>query len=86
MTVEAAHARVLAVVKKNIADVLPDVDPDAIPVDARLVDLGANSIDRADIVVQSMADLGLRVSPTELGRAHNIAGLVALFVEQLTRA
>lgn len=85
MTVEALHARVLAVVKNNICVVLPDIDPSAIAVDARLVDLGANSIDRADIVVQSMADLGVQVAPAELSQARNIAGLVALFVEKLAR-
>jgi polyketide biosynthesis acyl carrier protein len=86
MSAELLHARVLAVVKSNICAVLPELDPDTIAPDARLVDLGANSIDRADIVVQSMADLDLRVAPGELSRAQNIGGLVALFVEHLARA
>jgi polyketide biosynthesis acyl carrier protein len=67
--------RVFEVIVKNVMDVLGDLDRADIVEDARLVDLGANSIDRADIVAASMDDLGLSFPLRELASVGNLRGL-----------
>lgn len=71
------------VVVKNIREVLADLGTQEIPIDASLRDLGANSIDRADIVVQCLEDLQLEISPVELRTAGNISGLVDLLDQKM---
>ncbi len=67
------------VIKKNICDILPDVQECDIEIEQKLKELGANSIDRADVVVQSMEDLKLKIALVEFGKARNIEGLVDIF-------
>lgn len=72
---------VFAVVKENVLLILPDLPPDVIAMDHSLKDLGANSIDRMDIVVNSMTDLGVKVPLTHFAEARNIGGVVDLLHE-----
>ena len=43
-----------------------------------LSDLGANSVDRADIVTQSMLELHVKVPPREFKEVTDIRSLVSL--------
>ncbi|WP_133719198.1 acyl carrier protein [Methylocaldum gracile] len=70
---------IFEVIKRNIREILYGLGDEEINIEASLKDLGANSIDRADIVTQSMADLQLKMSLIELGSARNISDLVDLF-------
>ncbi len=72
---------VFDVVKKVIIEVLPDVNPDLITIEKRLVDLGANSIDRMEVVTMSMEELGLLIPMMSFANVNNIEGLVNVFVE-----
>lgn len=72
---------VFAVVKANVLAILPDLPPDAIAIDQSLKDLGANSLDRMDIVVNSMEELGVKVPLTHFAQARNIGGVVDLLHE-----
>ena len=75
--------KVQEVVLKNIRNVLIDLAAMDIPTGASLKDLGANSIDRADIVVQCLEDLQLAIPLVELRGPSNISGLVSLLYEKL---
>ncbi len=75
--------QIFQVVKNNVVDVLFDLDESKVVVDASLKELGANSVDRADIVTQSMEDLGLAIPAKELGGAKNLRELVDLFERRL---
>ena len=75
---------VFKIVKKNIVDILPDVADEDIRISDKLKDLGANSVDRADVVIQSLEDLNLKLSLVELGVAKNIDDLVSLFHQKLS--
>jgi polyketide biosynthesis acyl carrier protein len=44
-------------------------------------DLGANSIDRMDVVIAAQDELGIKVPNTELTRANDLRSLVAVFRE-----
>ncbi len=73
---------VFTVVKGNIVKVL-DLNPDQISIDKSLSDLGANSVDRMEIVTCSMEDLGLDIPLMSFAKVSNIEGLVEVFASHL---
>lgn len=76
--------RVLAAIRRSVLDVLPDVDPALVTVDRSLSDLGANSVDRADVVTSTMESLGVSVPVGEFREAHDIGSLARLLHRHLT--
>jgi polyketide biosynthesis acyl carrier protein len=66
---------VFEVVRSSTAQIL-DVDTTAMTLDGTLGDLGANSVDRADIVTQSMVALNVRVPAREFREVTDIRSLV----------
>lgn len=76
--------QVFQIVKNNIIEFLPEILPNQIELTVSLKDLGANSIDRMDIVIKSMETLGLKIPLVEFGKLHNIQGLVDLLYERTT--
>jgi polyketide biosynthesis acyl carrier protein len=70
------RADVFAVVTQQILEVLPDLDPALIHEDQSMRDLGANSIDRADVIVQTMEQLGVKFPISDLAGVTNLRGLV----------
>ncbi len=77
------RADIFDVVKQQILDVLPDLDPDRIHEDQSMRDLGANSIDRADVIVQTMEHLGVKFPIAELTGVQDLRGLVDLLVAKV---
>lgn len=43
-------------VKKVLLEILPDLDPSVVQPESKLVDLGANSVDRMDLITSSMEE------------------------------
>ncbi|OZG70449.1 acyl carrier protein [Hahella sp. CCB-MM4] len=76
-------SEVFDVIRDNIEEVLPRVTREQIRMDGSLVDLGANSIDRMEVVTFSMEDLGIKVPLQSLAKVDNLAGLVDLFHKHL---
>jgi polyketide biosynthesis acyl carrier protein len=74
---------VFETVKRNIMAVL-NVEGSAILPERALTELGANSLDRAEIVTLSMEDLGLRFPLRELQGVANIGSLVRLLAKKLS--
>jgi polyketide biosynthesis acyl carrier protein len=67
-------------------EIVPGLDyHQFVPTD-RLVDLGANSIDRAEIAMMVQESLGLCVSRVELFGPKNIGELADLFLKKLDAA
>ena len=76
--------QIFEIVKKNINIILPDIDIDSVKIEDSLKDdIGANSIDRMDILVQSMKDLGIKIQMVEFGKAKNIQGIVDILFANL---
>jgi polyketide biosynthesis acyl carrier protein len=71
---------VFEIVKSEVAAVLPEVAPAAVTLDGCLVDLGANSVERAEIAVNCMAALRLKIPAVELGAVEDLAALVDLLM------
>jgi polyketide biosynthesis acyl carrier protein len=72
---------IFQIVKNNVVDVLPNVSQETIKIEQRLKDLGANSIDRMDIVTQTLEDLAIKIPMVELAKVQNIQELVDLLYE-----
>ncbi|MFC1747377.1 phosphopantetheine-binding protein [Pseudomonadota bacterium] len=68
--------QIFRALKKNTLNVLLDLDERQIKLDDSLKELGANSIDRASIIVDTLSDLNIKMSLVEAAKATNIAELV----------
>jgi polyketide biosynthesis acyl carrier protein len=83
MNSKLTQTQVFELVKKNILEILPKTQADLIVPDQSLADLGANSVDRMEIVTLSMEDLGVKIPLMSFARVFNIESLVeVLFTNQ----
>jgi polyketide biosynthesis acyl carrier protein len=73
--------KIFETVKTAILEVLPDLDPGLISIEKQLKDLGANSIDRMEVVTYSMEALGLKLPLMTFAQVSNIESLVDVLVE-----
>ena len=78
MTEEA----VFEIIVLMICEVMPELEGHAFQLDDRLVDLGANSIDRAEIVTMILEALSLPIPRVELSGAKSIGDLVRILYEK----
>jgi polyketide biosynthesis acyl carrier protein len=77
---------ILDVIAQHTRDILPGLDAHSFVPDDRLADLGANSVDRAEIAMLVQESLGLSVSRIELHGPRNIGELADLFLTKLNAA
>lgn len=67
---------IFELLKSNLLEIVPDIDPDQVQPAASMKDLGANSIDRVDVILQTVEALGLKFPLHELGELKNLQALV----------
>ncbi len=72
---------VFSVVKEAITDVLPDVDSGVVSIEQNLESLGANSIDRTEIVMLSMEKLDIKLPLVSFGRVKNIEEMIDVLID-----
>ncbi|HQE67606.1 MAG TPA: acyl carrier protein [Bacillota bacterium] len=70
------------IIKRSIMEIVPDIDEKDICPEISMKDLGANSVDRMDIIIQSMKELEIKVPMVEFGNLKNIQGVVDLLYEK----
>lgn len=70
--------QVFTLVQAKICEILPDVTAEQVTAEVRMRELGANSIDRSEVVTESLADLGIRAPLVKFGGAETVGGLVEL--------
>jgi len=73
--------QIFELLKANITETLPDVSHSSIDINGKLVDLGANSIDRMDITIMSMEKLDIKIPLIEFAKVSNIKELVDILFE-----
>ena len=76
-------SEVLDLIAKHTREILAGLDGHQFIASDRLVDLGANSVDRAEITMLVQESLGLSVPRIELFGPRNIGELANLFMEKL---
>ncbi|MFJ3929944.1 phosphopantetheine-binding protein [Streptomyces sp. NPDC090029] len=74
---------IFAVVRRNLIDVIPELTEAQITLGHSMRELGANSIDRMDVVIATQDDLGVRVPAEQLTRANDLRSLVAVLSEHV---
>jgi polyketide biosynthesis acyl carrier protein len=74
---------VLAVIERVVLDVLPEATPHALASNLRLTDLGANSVEVAEVAVNAMMELRIKVPPTELHAAESLEALAEVLYQHL---
>jgi polyketide biosynthesis acyl carrier protein len=79
-------AEVLNLIAQHTRDVLPGLDDHRFAAADRLVDLGANSVDRAEIAMLVEESLGLSLPRVELFGPKNIGELADLFLKRVNVA
>ena len=73
----------LGLIARHTREILPNLDAHQFVESDRLVDLGANSVDRAEISMLVQESLGLSVPRVELFGPRNIGELADLFLSKL---
>ncbi len=58
---------------------MPNLDESQISMQDSLRDLGANSVDRADLLMQTMESLEVMLPMIEFASAQNIGDIISLF-------
>jgi polyketide biosynthesis acyl carrier protein len=74
----------LGLIEKHTREVLPGLEAHQFSPSDRLVDLGANSVDRAEIAMMVQESLSLSIPRTEMFGPKNIGDLADLFLKKLS--
>ncbi|HEY0143895.1 MAG TPA: acyl carrier protein [Thermoanaerobaculia bacterium] len=77
---------VLELIARHTREIVPGLDEHSFVASDRLSDLGANSVDRAEIAMLVQESLGLCVARVELFGPKNIGELATLFLTKLNAA
>jgi polyketide biosynthesis acyl carrier protein len=77
---------ILDLIARHTREILPGLDNHEFVASDRLTDLGANSVDRAEIAIAVQDSLGLTVSRVELYGPKNIGELADLFLQKVHAA
>jgi polyketide biosynthesis acyl carrier protein len=75
--------QLLEIIAKHTQEILPGLEAHVFVESDRLVDLGANSVDRAEIAMLVQESLSLSVPRVELFGPKNIGELADLFLKRL---
>jgi polyketide biosynthesis acyl carrier protein len=78
-----SEEEIFEIIVVHIVEVLPGVDPHNVSMHDSLNDLGANSVDRAEIVMMTLESLSLNIPRVEVFGTHNIEELVELLHTKL---
>ncbi|TFG61543.1 MAG: acyl carrier protein [Spirochaetales bacterium] len=76
---------IIAVIKKNIAENLDDVDVASIDPQKSMKDYGANSLDMIEVVSCSMRELNIKIPRSELADIKNIEELAQKFYNSVAQ-
>jgi len=77
---------IFQLIVKNVCEVLPELEGHNFQPHEKLVNLGANSIDRVEITILTQEALSMEVPKTELVNIENIGELADLFYERYQTA
>jgi polyketide biosynthesis acyl carrier protein len=76
-------SEIFGLIQKNVVTVLPFIEPDMITPESSLRGFGANSIDRMEILLETMEALDTMIPMTEFGSVSNIQGIIDLLHDKI---
>lgn len=78
--------KLLDLIAQHTREILPGLEAHQFVADDRLADLGANSVDRAEIAMLVQESLSISIPRVELFGPKNIGELADLFLQKLDAA
>ncbi len=69
-------------IRENLIEIIPELEEENISNDELLVNLGANSVDKAEIIVLTLEQIQKEIPRIELASAQTINELANLIVEK----
>jgi len=78
------RSEIFELIKGNLLEILPELDPASVDEDKSMRDLGANSIDRADVIIRTMEQLKVKLQISELAEVKNLRGLADTLFEKVS--
>lgn len=81
-----SKVEILGLIARSTREILPGLDDHQFTESDRLVDLGANSVDRSEIVMMVQEALSLSIPRVELFGPRNIGELAELFFQKMHHA
>jgi polyketide biosynthesis acyl carrier protein len=85
-TAVMSKSDILELIARHTREILPGLDAHPFVATDRLADLGANSVDRAEIAMMVQESLDLAIPRVELHSPKNIGELADLFLQKLNAA
>ncbi|MGB8195076.1 MAG: phosphopantetheine-binding protein [Chitinophagaceae bacterium] len=73
---------VVELIKGNLLEIIPELSKETISLDDSFVDLGANSIDRGELIMLTLERMELNVPRIEFVSAQTINQLADLILEK----
>lgn len=70
---------ILKIIKENVREISPDIQIEEIDMKESLKNLELNSIDRMEVIINTMEAINTKISFVEIGKVENIGQLVDLF-------
>ena len=77
---------IMAVIARHAREVVPGLDDHQFSGDDSLRELGANSVDRSEIIMMTLESLDLKMQLIEVARAGNIGELASILHGKLLGA
>ncbi|NQX71867.1 acyl carrier protein [Paenibacillus alba] len=74
---------IFSLIVKHTIEVIPELEDHAFVPSDRLSDLGANSIDRSEIITLTLEAVSLKIPRVDLATAKNIGGLAEVIYGKL---
>ncbi len=74
----SSKEEIFGIIVGHTQEVVPGLDTHAFQPTDSLRALGANSVDRADIIMMTLESLGVRIPLVDLAKAENIGELAAI--------
>lgn len=76
--------QIFEVITKHVREVLPALNEHDFEASESLRDLGANSVDRSEIVMMTLESLNLSIPLIEIARAENMGELASLLCSKMS--
>lgn len=73
--------QVVSIIRENLMEIMPELEGQNISNDETFVNLGANSIDRGELIMLTLEKLNLEVPRIEFVSANTINELATLVVK-----
>lgn len=77
--------QIIVLIKENLLEIMPELEGKEISVEDTLVDIGANSIDRGELITLTLERLNLEVSRIEFVKAQTIQDLADMMAEKMEK-